>query len=68
MGGGDNGYGKQVARGNIQQVSYIPQMNQHLPFGLMLFRLGNVTIMYVCVCVYVCMCMYMCVCAVGDFA
>ena len=25
-----------VARGNIQQISYIPQMEQHSPFGLML--------------------------------
>ena len=34
-----------VAVGNIQQISYIPQMEQHLPFELMLLRLGNVTIM-----------------------
>ena len=51
-----------VARGNIQQISYIPQTEQHSPFGLMLFHLGNVTIicMYVrvCVCVCVCVCMY----------
>ena len=40
-----------VARGNIQQISYIPQTEQHLPFGLMLFCLGNVTTMCVCVCV-----------------
>ena len=33
-----------VARGNIQQISYISQTEQHLPFGLMLLRLGNVTI------------------------
>ena len=33
-----------VARGNTQQISYIPQTEQHLPFGLMLLHLGNVTI------------------------
>ena len=33
-----------VTRGNIQQISYIPQTEQHSPFGLMLLRLGNVTI------------------------
>ena len=38
-----------VARGNIQQISYIPQTEQHSPFGLMLLHLGNVTIMCVCV-------------------
>ena len=43
-----------VARGNIQQISYIPQTEQHSPFGLMLLHLWNVTIM----CVYVCRCMY----------
>ena len=37
-----------VARGNIQQVSYIPQTEQHSPFGLMQLRLGNVTIICVC--------------------
>ena len=30
--------------GNIQQISYIPQTKHHLPFGLMLLHLGNVTI------------------------
>ena len=45
-----------VARGNIQQISYIPQTEQHLPFGLMLHRLGNVT--NVCVCVCVCVLLY----------
>ena len=35
-----------VARGNIQQISYIPQTEQHLPFRLMLLCLGNVTIIY----------------------
>ena len=35
-----------VARGNIQQISYIPKTEQHSPFGLMLLRLGNVTIIY----------------------
>ena len=56
-----------VARGNIQQISYIPQTEQHSPFGLMLLCLGNVTIMHACmyacsVCTYVCMyvCMYAC--------
>ena len=34
-----------VARGNIQQISYIPQTEQHLPFGLMLLCLGNVITM-----------------------
>ena len=55
-----------VARGNIQQISYIPQTEQHSPFGPMLLCLGNVTIMcvcvYVCVCVCVCVCMCVCVC------
>ena len=36
-----------VAVGNIQQISYISQTEQHSPFGLMLLRLGNVTIMCV---------------------
>ena len=35
-----------VARGNIQQISYIPQTEQHSPFGLMLLGLVNVTIIY----------------------
>ena len=56
-----------VARGNIQQISYIPQAEQHSPFGLMLLRLGNVTIMCVCVCacvhVCVCACVRVCMCA-----
>ena len=38
-----------VTRGNIQQISYIPQTEQHSPFGLMLLCLGNLTIMCVCV-------------------
>ena len=42
-----------VAKGNIQQISYIPQTEQHLPFGLMLLRL---TCVCVCVCVCVCIC------------
>ena len=50
-----------VARGNIQQISYIPQAEQHSPFGLMLLRLGNVTIMCVCVCACVRVCMCACV-------
>ena len=44
-----------VARGNIQQISYIPQTEQHSPFGLMLLRLGNVTVICMYVCMYVCM-------------
>ena len=32
-----------VARGNIQPISYILQTEQHTPFELMLFRLGNIT-------------------------
>ena len=44
-----------VARGNIQEISYIPQTEEHLPFGLMLC-LGNVTTVCVCVCVCVCLC------------
>ena len=32
------------SRGNIKQMSCIPQTEQHSPFGLMLLRLGNVTI------------------------
>ena len=63
-----------VARGNIQQISYIPQTEQHLPFGLMLLRLGNLTIMCMCVCVHlhlrvcvcVCMCVYVCVWPQGS--
>ena len=53
-----------VARGNIQQISYIPQMEQHLPFGLMLLRLGNVITICKYACMYVCNydCMYVCVC------
>ena len=35
-----------VARGNVQQISYIPQTEQHSPFRLMLLRLGNVSIIY----------------------
>ena len=35
-----------AAKGNIQQHSYIPQAEQHLPFVLMLLCLENVTIMY----------------------
>ena len=56
MGGGDNGCGILVTRGNIQQISYIPKTEQHSPFGLMLLRLGNVTIICMYVCVYICMC------------
>ena len=61
-----------VARGNIQQISYIPQTEQHSSLGLMLLRLGNVTTMCMCVCmcmhvcvhmwVHVCVCMCACVC------
>ena len=39
-----------VTRGNIQQISYISQTEQHSTFGLILLCLGNVTIM----CVHVC--------------
>ena len=55
-----------VARGNIQQISYIPQTEQRLPFGLMLLRLGNVTTICMRECMNVCMyacinvCMYVC--------
>ena len=44
---------------NIQQISYIPQTEQHSRFGLMPLRLGNVTC--VCVCVYVRVCVCVCV-------
>ena len=39
---------QQFAMGNIQQIGYNLQTEQHLPFGLknMLFCLGNVTIEY----------------------
>ena len=49
-----------VVKGNIQQISYIPQTEQHSPFGLVLLRLGNVTIVCVCVCVRVCACIRAC--------
>ena len=39
-----------VTRGNIQQISYIPQTEQHSPFRLMLLRLGNVTIIVTIIC------------------
>ena len=37
-----------ITRGNNQQISHIPQTEQHAPFGHMLLhlRLGNVTINY----------------------
>ena len=38
---------QQVARGNIQHISYIPQAEQHLPFRLMLLLLRNLTIIIV---------------------
>ena len=38
MGGGDNGCGSGC--GN-ELLSYIPQTEQHLPFGLVLFCLGE---------------------------
>ena len=51
-----------VARGNIQQISYILQTEQHEPEGRMLLCLGNVPTMCVyvcmCVCMHVCVCMY----------
>ena len=34
-----------VARGNIQQISYIPQTKHHSSFGLMLLCLGKVTVL-----------------------
>ena len=43
MGGADNRVWQWVARSNIQQISYIPQTEQHLPFTVMLLCLGNVT-------------------------
>jgi len=49
-----------VVKGNIQQISYIPQTEQHSPFGLMLLRLGNGTIVCVCVCACVRACMRVC--------
>ena len=36
-----------AAKGNIQQHSYIPQAEQHLPFVLMLLCLENVANYYV---------------------
>ena len=41
----EGGHG--CGRGNIQQISYIPQTEQHSPFGLMLLCLENVTIVYI---------------------
>ena len=46
MGGGDNGVWMWVARGNIQQISYIPRTKQHLFFGLTLLQLGECN--YIC--------------------
>ena len=37
-----------VARGNIQQISYIPQTEQDSPFRFMLLSLRNVTIIILC--------------------
>ena len=54
MGGGDYGCGSGLL--GVTSISYIHQTEQHSPFGLMLLRLGNVTIMCVCVCVCVCVC------------
>ena len=45
-----------VAWGNIQQISYIPQMEQHSPFGLMLLCLENVTIMCMRIIHYIYLC------------
>ena len=50
-----------VGRGNK-----IPQTEQHLPFGLMLLRLGNVTTMCVCMCVCMCVYAFVCVRERGD--
>ena len=58
MGGGDNGCGIGLLGVTSNKSSYIPQTEQHSPFGLVLLHLGNVTIMCVCVCV--CVCMYVC--------
>ena len=45
MGGGESGCGIGfLGVLNIHQISYIPQTQQHSPFGLMLLRLRNVTI------------------------
>ena len=55
-----------VARGNIQQISYIPKTEQHSPFGLM--ECHYYVCLCVCVCVHVCVyvlcvCVCACVCA-----
>ena len=42
MGGGNNRCGSKVARGNTQEVSYIPQTEQDPPFKLMLLRLETI--------------------------
>ena len=45
MGGGDSGCGIMfLGVLNIHQISYILQTEQHSPFGLMLLRVRNVTI------------------------
>ena len=72
MGGGGNGYGSELLGVTSNksvtfprrksQISYIPQTEQHSPFGLMLLHLGNVIIVCLCVCVCVCVCVYVCVC------
>ena len=46
-----------VAGGNIQRISYIPQTEQHSPFGLMLLHLGYAC-MHVCMYVFMYVCMY----------
>ena len=62
-----------VTRGNIQQISYIPQTEQHSPFGLHAAPSGEFNYyvhvcvcvhlhLRVCVCVCVCACVCMCVC------
>ena len=53
-----------VTRGNIQQISYIPQTVQDSPFGLMLLRVGNVTI--ICIAIEVIPTVYSSRCRYSD--
>ena len=54
-----------VVVSNIQQISYIPQIEQHSPFRLILLHLGMYICMpvYLSVCLSVCLhvCMYVCI-------
>ena len=57
--------GQWVARGNIEQISYIPQTEQYLLIMLTcsIPRECNCYVcmhVYVCTCVHVCVCMHMC--------